>query len=102
MTQAPVRSREPACHAALTVARSRSGWSGPLAPTPDRWFPYGIFYQPKQAGGVLVVRVPHSRRHHPDALDPEDAPKAILGAEGEHRAQLRTGAEALRSDREDG
>lgn len=36
-----------------------------------RRFPYGIFYQPTQAGDLLVVRVLHSRHHHPDALDGE-------------------------------
>lgn len=35
-------------------------------------FPYGIFYQQTPAGGLLVVRVLHSRRHHPGviAVDP--------------------------------
>lgn len=33
-----------------------------------RQFPYGLFYQQTQAGSLLVVRVLHSRRHHPDAL----------------------------------
>ena len=34
-----------------------------------RRFPYGIFYQQTPAGDLLVVRVLHSRRHHPRALD---------------------------------
>ena len=34
-----------------------------------RQFPYGVFYQQTQAGELLVVRLLHSRRHHPDALD---------------------------------
>lgn len=32
-------------------------------------FPYGFFYKQTEAGDLLVVRVLHSRRHHPDALD---------------------------------
>lgn len=34
-----------------------------------RRFPYGIFYQQTPAGDLLVVRVLHSRRHHPGALE---------------------------------
>ena len=34
-----------------------------------RRFPYGIFYQQTPAGDLLVVRVLHSRRHAPRALD---------------------------------
>lgn len=34
-----------------------------------RRFPYGIFYQHTAAGDLLVVRVLHSRRHHPGALE---------------------------------
>lgn len=34
-----------------------------------RQFPYGIFYQQTSAGDLLVVRVLHSRRHHPGALE---------------------------------
>lgn len=34
-----------------------------------RQFPYGLFYQQTQAGDLLLVRVLHSRRHHPDALE---------------------------------
>lgn len=33
-----------------------------------RRFPYGLFYQQTQSGDLLLVRVLHSRRHHPDAL----------------------------------
>lgn len=33
-----------------------------------RRFPYGLFYQLTPAGDLLVVRVLHSRRQHPDAL----------------------------------
>lgn len=32
-----------------------------------RRFPYGLFYEPTQAGDLLVVRILHSRRHPPDA-----------------------------------
>jgi len=34
-----------------------------------RQFSYGLFYQQTQAGDLLLVRVLHSRRHHPDALE---------------------------------
>ncbi|WP_272914460.1 type II toxin-antitoxin system RelE/ParE family toxin [Ornithinimicrobium cavernae] len=34
-----------------------------------RRFPYGIFYQQTPTGDLLVVRVLHSRRHYPDALE---------------------------------
>jgi len=34
-----------------------------------RQFPYGLFYQQPQADEILVVRVLHSRRHHPDAIE---------------------------------
>lgn len=34
-----------------------------------RQFPYGVFYEQTDAGDLLVVRVLHSRRHHPDALE---------------------------------
>jgi len=34
-----------------------------------RQFPYGVFYQQTQAGELLVVRLLHSQRHHPDGLD---------------------------------
>ena len=34
-----------------------------------RQFPYGLFYQQTGAADLLVVRVLHSRRHHPDALE---------------------------------
>lgn len=34
-----------------------------------RQFPYGVFYQQTQASDILVVRVLHTRRHHPDAIE---------------------------------
>lgn len=33
-----------------------------------RRFPYGIFDQQTPTGDLLMVRVLHSRRHHPDSL----------------------------------
>ena len=40
-----------------------------LRRTRMRQFPYGFFYQQTQISELLVVRVLHSRRHHPDALE---------------------------------
>nr|WP_256840240.1 type II toxin-antitoxin system RelE/ParE family toxin [Ornithinimicrobium sp. HY1745] len=37
-----------------------------------RQFPYGIFYQ--VANDLLVVRVLHTRRHHPDAISAGQSP----------------------------
>lgn len=34
-----------------------------------RQFPCGLLYEQTQAGNLLVVRVLHSRRHHPESLE---------------------------------
>lgn len=43
------------------------GFKG-LRRTRMRHSPYGIFYQQAETGELLIVRVLHSRRHHPGAL----------------------------------
>lgn len=34
-----------------------------------RHFLFGLFYEQTEGGDLLVVRMLHSRRHHPDALE---------------------------------